>query len=283
MPTIRKLEQILPAQGAMEGAGVKLHRGFGYYELPKFDPFLLFDDFSSQKPADYLAGFPWHPHRGIETVTYVLDGQVAHQDSMGHSGTIADGAVQWMTAGKGIIHQEMPQSLRGIKGFQLWVNLPQDHKLTAPQYQEFQADLIPEVDFGPYAKLKVIAGALQNQAGPVRDITAQPLFIDVQLQANRTLEFPVLDGHTVFLYIFEGHLGLTESDVVDCPARHVLLLASAGDLVRVKAGSTGARFLLVAGKPLHEPIAWNGPIVMNTAEELELAFSQLQSGTFLKS
>jgi len=283
--TIRKLQNTFQAKGTLEGAGVKLHRGFGYFELPKFDPFLLFDDFSSPQPADYLAGFPWHPHRGIETVTYVLDGEVNHQDSLGHAGTISNGAVQWMSAGKGIIHQEMPQGMRGLKGFQLWVNLPKDYKMSAPQYQEFQANQIPAVSFGPHAQVKVIAGDISHsdiqQAGPVQDITAQPLFVDIQLQANRAIDFPVVSGHTVFLYVFEGNLGFTDSGVVNSPTRQVLLLESAGDTVHVKAGSAGARFLLVSGKPLAEPIAWNGPIVMNTAEELEVAFAQLQSGEFI--
>ena len=287
MATIRKLKEVLTAKGALEGAGVHLHRGFGYYELPKFDPFLLFDDFSSPQPSDYLAGFPWHPHRGIETVTYVLEGQVAHQDSLGHAGTISNGAVQWMAAGSGIIHQEMPQGYRGLKGFQLWVNLPKAHKMSSPQYQEFQANQIPEVSFGPHASIKVIAGqiaanAADAQQGPVHDIATQPLFVDIQLQANRALDFPVVSGYTVFLYVFEGSVGLDTGGIVDAPARHVLLLESTGDIVHVKAGSSGARFLLVAGKPLNEPIAWNGPIVMNTADELELAFTQLQTGDFIK-
>ena len=279
--TTRALQAIFPAKGTLEGAGVKLHRGFGYYELPKFDPFLLFDDFSSPQPADYLAGFPWHPHRGIETVTYVLEGNVAHQDSLGHAGTISNGAVQWMSAGKGIIHQEMPQGLRGLKGFQLWVNLPKQHKMSAPQYQEFRANEIPAIAFGPHAQVKVIAGQITNQVGPVHDIAAQPLFVDVQLKANQTLDFPVVSGHTVFLYVFEGNVGLDDSGVVSAPTRQVLLLEPHRDLVHVKAGSSDARFLLVSGQPLNEPIAWNGPIVMNTAEELEEAFQQLQSGVFI--
>ncbi len=282
MPTIRKIAQILQAKGTLEGAGVKLHRGFGYYELPKFDPFLLFDDFSSPQPGDYLAGFPWHPHRGIETVTYVLNGDVAHQDSLGHSGTISNGSVQWMTAGSGIIHQEMPQGMHGIQGFQLWVNLPKKSKMTTPQYQEFKANEIPDLSFGPHANIKVIAGQWNAQLGPVKDITAQPLFVDITVQANQTIDFPVTAGHTVFLYIFAGALGLSADGPVTVPQRSIILLEHAGDCVQVRAGNSGARFLLVAGQPIHETIAWNGPIVMNTAEELDLAFRQLQTGDFIQ-
>lgn len=280
---IRTIAHILQAKGTLEGAGVHLHRGFGYYELPKFDPFLLFDDFSAVSPEEYLPGFPWHPHRGIETVTYVLDGEIAHADSIGHSGIISRGAVQWMTAGSGIIHQEMPQGYNGIQGFQLWVNLPKSKKMTEPTYQEFIESTIPEVSFGPHARVKVIAGHVTDASGPVKDIAAQPLFVDITLNANTSIDFPVVSGHTVFLYIFGGQLGVGERNSKPVAVRHVILLSSEGDTVRVSAGNSGARFLLVAGKPINEPIAWNGPIVMNTAQELELAFEQLQNGQFISS
>lgn len=278
---IRKLNQKLKAKATLEGAGVRLHRGFGYYELPKFDPFLLFDDFSSQVPADYLPGFPWHPHRGIETVTYMLDGNVRHEDSIGNAGVISAGSVQWMTAGSGIVHQEMPEGYKGVKGFQLWVNLPKENKMTNPRYQEFRETMIPEVAFGKHAKARIIAGGIDNEQGPVKDIFAKPIFIDITLSANKSIDFPVVSGHTVFLYIFEGKLGLATGASIVHSQGDVLLLERDGDTVQVQAGSFGARFIIVSGKPINETIAWYGPIVMNTQEELQTAFAQLQTGDFI--
>lgn len=278
---IRKLNQKLKAKATLEGAGVRLHRGFGYYELPKFDPFLLFDDFSSSVPGDYLPGFPWHPHRGIETVTYMLGGDVRHEDSIGNSGVISAGSVQWMTAGSGIIHQEMPEGYKGVKGFQLWVNLPKENKMTSPRYQEFRANSIPEVAMGKYAKARIVAGDTDKEQGPVKDIFAKPLFIDITLKANKSIDFPVVSGHTVFLYIFEGNLGLATGASVTHSEGDVLLLERTGSTVQVQAGFAGVRFLIVSGKPINETIAWYGPIVMNTKEELEIAFSQLQTGDFI--
>lgn len=279
--TIRKLNQKLKAKATLEGAGVRLHRGFGYYELPKFDPFLLFDDFSSSTPADYLPGFPWHPHRGIETVTYMIDGDVRHEDSIGNAGVISSGSVQWMTAGSGIIHQEMPEGFSGVKGFQLWVNLPKENKMTNPRYQEFRSSSIPEVSMGKHAKAKIIAGDTEKEKGPVKDIFAKPTFIDITLDANKSIDFPVISGHTVFIYIFEGNLGLKIGAPIEHTEGDVLLLDREGTSVQVQAGSKGVRFLIVSGKPINETVAWYGPIVMNTKEELEAAFSQLQTGDFI--
>jgi hypothetical protein len=280
-PKIRKLKQKLKAKATLEGAGVRLHRGFGYFELPKFDPFLLFDDFSSNVPGDYLPGFPWHPHRGIETVTYMLDGNVRHEDSIGNAGVISAGSVQWMTAGSGIVHQEMPEGYKGVKGFQLWVNLPKENKMTDPRYQEFRAISIPEVAIGKHAKARIIAGDADKERGPVKDIFAKPIFVDITLKANKSIDFPVVIGHTVFLYIFEGNLGLEAGASIVHSEGDVLLLEREGNNVHVQAGSFGARFLIVSGKPINEAIAWYGPIVMNTKEELETAFAQLQTGDFI--
>lgn len=300
---LRKVSIQLDAKATMEGAGVRLHRGFGYYELPKFDPFLLFDDFSSAQPADYIAGFPWHPHRGIETVTYILHGDVAHQDSIGNSGVITAGEVQWMTAGSGIIHQEMPQGIHGIQGFQLWVNLPKDQKMSRPRYQEYASKEIPEIALSSQATARVIAGQLAEYRaaavvgpsqtdhlvrGPVADIAAQPLYADITIQAGSELVLPVIDGHTVFIYIFEGTIGVTEdSSVLQPPIQYakgqVVLFERNGNMLKLHSGNAGARILLVSGQPLNETIAWNGPIVMNTQEELEQAFHDIQTGNFIKS
>lgn len=279
--TTRAVHEKIHAKATMEGAGVRLHRGFGFYEKPRFDPFLLFDDFSSEEPEDYLLGFPWHPHRGIETVTYIVRGEVAHGDSIGNAGVIGDGQVQWMTAGSGIIHHEMPRGLNGLVGFQLWVNLPKAEKMNPPRYQEYSAQEFPEIPLGPHASAKVIAGGVQDVDGPVEDITVGPTYVDISLKSGE-VEFPVIDGHTVFLYIFDGNLSVDREHRTSYSRGDVVLFEREGDTVYVKAGNGGARFVLISGKPLGEPIAWNGPIVMNTPQELEKAFYEIKVGSFVK-
>lgn len=265
----------------MEGAGVRLSRGFANTEVPRFDPFLLFDDFSAKNPADYLAGFPWHPHRGIETVTYILDGDVRHQDSMGNEGLIGKGDIQWMTAGSGIIHKEMPEGVHGIKGFQLWVNLPKTSKMMKPRYQDISMHDVPEV-IVPHARIKMIAGSREGVEGPVKDIIAEPLYVDVLLDAEKDFVFPVTSGYTTFVYLFEGELGTGIEGSIIYDKGTILLYAREGDTVQLRAGSKGAHFLLVSGKPIGEPVAWHGPIVMNTHQELATAFAELNEGTFIK-
>lgn len=282
MRSIRTIDAVFTVQETLEGAGVRLHRGFGPAEVPRFDPFLLFDDFSSTNPADYLAGFPWHPHRGIETVTYVLDGSVRHRDSLGNEGVITRGDIQWMTAGSGIIHEEMPEGTGALRGFQLWVNLPKAHKMTTPRYQDLVGRTAPEVALGEYAHAKVIAGAIDGATGLIEDIAAQPLYVDISLEAERSLTVPVTDGDTVFLYVLDGALGAGSDEVVRYAQGMIVLFGRDGDAVSVRAGGNGARFLLVSGTPLGETVAWRGPIVMNTNDELRTAFTELDEGTFIK-
>lgn len=279
MNNSRTIREVYNAKAAIEGAGVHLHRGFGSPELPKFDPFLLFDDFSSENPADYLPGFPQHPHRGIETVTYILGGEVRHKDSTGTSGSIGKGDVQWMTAGSGIMHEEMPQGERGIKGFQLWVNLPSKHKMMKPRYQEVKSNHIPKIPYAKNTVIRLIAGGLQNIDAPVTEIMAEPVYMDVEISGSETVSLPVAQSHNAFLYIFEGSLHIDNKKINQ---GNVILLNRDGDSVEISVGSTGARFLIAAGKPLGEPIAWYGPIVMNTRTELETAVNDLQTGTFVK-
>jgi redox-sensitive bicupin YhaK (pirin superfamily) len=279
MKSSRTIREIYEAKAAIEGAGVHLHRGFGYPELPKFDPFLLFDDFSSENPADYLPGFPRHPHRGIETVTYILGGEVRHKDSTGTSGSITKGDVQWMTAGSGIMHEEMPQGERGLKGFQLWVNLPKKNKMMNPRYQEVKSKEIPEISYGKNSTVRVIAGNLQDIKAPVDDIMAEPTYLDIQVKDAEEILLPVLQSHNAFVYVFEGNINVSGKRIKE---GHVALLNRDGEDLNVKVGSSGARFLLAAGKPLREPIAWYGPIVMNSRDELEVAVTDLQTGHFVK-
>lgn len=267
----------------IEGAGVHLKRGFGYHQVPRFDPFLMLDDFHTSDPQEYLAGFPWHPHRGIETITYMIEGVVEHGDSMGNRGVIAAGDVQWMTAGSGIIHQEMPQvSPSGTMwGFQLWANLPASQKMMAPRYRDVTAATIPLVKLASGAGVRLVSGRLEGVDGPVKDIVIEPELMDVTVPAGVIFEHHVKDGHTVVLYILSGSAGIDEG-AEDFAPETVILLERAGDLVRVSAGECGARFLLFSGKPLHEPVAWQGPIVMNSREELRLAFEEYNNGTFIK-
>lgn len=267
----------------IEGAGVRLHRAFGFHDLPDFDPFLMFDDFRGEKPEDYRAGFPWHPHRGIETVTYMLDGTVEHGDSMGHSGNVDAGGVQWMTAGSGIIHQEMPKPVNGrMGGFQLWVNLPRVYKMMDPRYQEISAGSIPSVTLEGGGEIKVISGSIGGIAGPVRDIIAEPEYLDVIIRPDAQFSHPVKSGFTAAVYVIEGGGVFDPYKQQELVNRDIALYGSDGDSITVNAGDTGVRFLFFSGKPLHEPIAWGGPIVMNTEEELQQAFSDYRNGTFIK-
>ena len=271
------------SRATMEGAGVRLHRAFGYNDIPAFDPFLMFDDFRGDNPRDYLAGFPWHPHRGIETVTYMLEGSVEHGDSMGHKGNVDAGCVQWMTAGSGIIHQEMPKPVDGrMGGFQLWVNLPRNHKMMDPRYQEIRAWEIPLVTEPDGVTIRIICGTINGVSGPVRDLVAEPEYLDVSLKPGAQFTHPVQSGYMAAVYVFEG-TGIfdrhTKEELVN---RAIALYGDEGDLVTVHAGNNGVRFLFISGKPLQEPIAWGGPIVMNTQEELNQAFSDYENGRFIR-
>ena len=282
-PSTRSIEAILPSRETIEGAGVHLRRAFGYYEVPRLDPFLLLDDFRSQNPADFVAGFPWHPHRGIETVTYMLDGFVQHEDSLGNKGVIRSGDVQWMTAGNGIIHQEMPKHLDDGKmgGFQLWVNLPADHKMMDPRYQEVKSAGIPQVEAAKGVTVRVIAGQVGDVRGPVRDIVVEPEYLDVQIAPHAVFDHPVKKGHRAFAYVLGGR-GRFDDDTGEVVDSENLVLFRDGERVRVEAMDRPLRFLLVSGKPLHEPVAWWGPIVMNNRRELETAVQEFQDGTFVK-
>jgi redox-sensitive bicupin YhaK (pirin superfamily) len=268
----------------MEGAGVKLFRAIGGAEPPEtYDPFLLLDDFRSDDPADYEKGFPWHPHRGMETVTYVLKGDAEHQDSLGHKGTIGPGDLQWMSAGSGIIHQEMPKgdAAGSMHGFQLWANLPAAKKMGDPQYRGITADAIPTVNDPGGAVVKVIAGDVRGVKGAVRDVSAEPEYLDVALPAGATFTHPTTPGHTVFAYVIEGGAHFDDAGGPLVANRHLVSFHD-GDAVAVRGGDRGARFLLISGKPLREPIAWAGPIVMNTQAELRTAFQELDQGKFIK-
>jgi quercetin 2,3-dioxygenase len=297
--SIRPVKRIAKSMPTLEGAGVHLRRAFGFGNTSDFDPFLLLDDFRSDDPAHYRAGFPWHPHRGIETVTYVLAGNVEHGDSLGNRGVIAPGDVQWMTAGRGIIHQEMPQgdALGRMHGFQLWANLPASRKLTPPRYQEIKAADIPAVTEDDGTRALVICGNFWGRRGPVEGIAADPVYLDVSVPPGVRRSLPVETSRSAFAYVFAGSgsfadasapLAVMTENAADPQAaatldadNRSLVVFDRGDEVTVTAGPEGIRFLLVSGKPLQEPVAWRGPIVMNTQEELRQAFADLQSGTFL--
>ncbi|SCX76133.1 pirin family protein [Desulfoluna spongiiphila] len=276
----RRVETLLRGEAVTEGAGVHLHRVFGFHEAPMFDPFLLLDDFRSDNPEDYKKGFPWHPHRGIETITYVLKGDVEHGDSLGNSGTISDGDVQWMTAGSGIIHQEMPQGdpSGAIHGFQLWTNLPASYKMMRPRYQEYTAARIPETQTAEGCHVKVIAGTVAGTSGPVTDVVTAPVYIDCTVPGGACFRHTSPPDHTALVYGIEGAGRIEDTEV---PTRHLAHLTSGTDIV-VSAPEGPFRFLLFTGKPIGEPVAWKGPIVMNTKAELDLAFLEYQSGTFVK-
>jgi redox-sensitive bicupin YhaK (pirin superfamily) len=282
MGSVRKIRKTYRGKPTVEGAGVKLKRGFGFPEVPLLDPFLLLDDFHSMRPEDYLAGFPWHPHRGIETITYVLRGRVLHKDSMGHSGEIGEGDVQWMTAGSGIIHEEMPQrTSRGVWGFQLWANLPASQKMIDPRYRSIAPDQIPEVGLGREVKAKVVCGSAGGVSGPVRDVVIDPDYLDVTVGPETVYEHPVKEGHTVFCYVIEGE-GAFDPDGSRAVSAETVVLFEDGESIRIASGRVPFRFLMVSGRPLREPVAWYGPIVMNTREELQAAFEEYRNGTFIK-
>ncbi|HSR76289.1 MAG TPA: pirin family protein [Xanthobacteraceae bacterium] len=299
--SIRPVKRIVQSTPTLEGAGVKLRRAFGFGATDEFDPFLLLDDFRNERPEDYRAGFPWHPHRGIETVTYVLAGTVEHGDSLGNQGKLGAGDVQWMTAGSGIMHQEMPQGdERGrMHGFQLWANLPSSLKMTAPRYQDVPSKEIPEVIDDDGARVRVICGEFWGKRGPVDGVAADPRYLDIFVAPGRRKTLPVQTGRHAFAYVFEGSgtfrdasqpFGvLTEKDTGDGEilvrenvGNRSLVVFGSGDDVTVQAGDEGIRFLLVSGKPIEEPVAWYGPIVMNTNAELQQAVNELRSGTFIK-
>jgi len=266
----------------MEGAGVHLRRAFGFRGTDLFDPFLLLDDFRGEEPKDYIKGFPWHPHRGIETITYMLHGEVEHSDSVGNQGVISAGDVQWMTAGSGIFHQEMPRPAADgrMYGFQLWANLPRAEKMTTPRYQEVKADQIPLVTLENGVKMRVICGSLAGQNGPVEQVMISPIYADVEIPVGGEWLNPTPQGHTVIVYVFAGEGQFTPEAAM--AGNHSLVLFEDGEQVKVKAGASGVRFLYISGRPLHESVAWYGPIVMNTSEELQTAMRELRAGTFIK-
>lgn len=276
----REIKQVLKGENVTEGAGVRLRRIFGFHETTLFDPFLMLDDFRSNTPEDFIRGFPWHPHRGIETITYVLKGDVEHGDSLGNKGVISSGDVQWMTAGGGIIHQEMPKGdgNGAMHGFQLWANLPASHKMMVPRYRDIKAADIPVVILKNGTSLKVIAGSVGGALGPAGDIVIDPEYLDCMIPAGTGFLHKTKRGYTVFLYVIGGEGRVNETPV----ANQTLVLFADGDEVSVCGGASPLRFLLLSGKPLNEPIAWRGPIVMNTREELDQAFNELQDKTFIK-
>jgi redox-sensitive bicupin YhaK (pirin superfamily) len=298
--SIRPVKNLIQSKPTLEGAGVHLRRAFGFHNTSDFDPFLLLDDFRNDLPADYLAGFPWHPHRGIETVTYVLAGTVEHGDSIGNRGVIGPGDIQWMTAGSGIIHQEMPKGDQAgrMHGFQLWANLPASQKMTPPRYQEVKASDIPEVKDDDGTEVRVICGTFWGKVGPIDGIATDPIYIDVSIAPGRRKTLPVETTRHAFAYVFGGSGKFCNaSGPLEVPTEgvqwldtappsaavdHSLLLFDHGDEVTVQAGDDGIRFLLVSGKPLQEPVAWYGPIVMNTQEQLRQAFDELEQGNFLR-
>lgn len=297
---VRRIKKILKSKPTIEGAGVHLKRAFGYYHVPQFDPFLMLDDFRSDNPDHYLPGFPWHPHRGIETITYVLQGNVEHGDSMGNKGVISSGDVQWMTAGSGVIHQEMPKGDKKgfMGGFQLWANLPAKQKMMDPRYRDVKENTIPEVKRKDGTVIKIISGKVDGVQGPVRDIVIDPEYLDVSVPANTLFIHHVKPDHTVFAYVFDGQAyfdkgknsfayeveGVNYFDFKrECLiGSESVVLYEQGDEINVTTKDKPVRFLLISGKPLKEPVAWYGPIVMNTQKELEVAFEEYNNGTFVK-
>lgn len=298
--SIRPVKRIIESTPTIEGAGVRLRRAFGFGQTSDYDPFLLLDDFRNDNPADYLKGFPWHPHRGIETITYVLAGNVAHNDSLGNSGSLGSGDVQWMTAGSGILHQEMPRgdAVGRMHGFQLWANLPSSLKMTDPRYQDIPSREIPEVTDDDGTLARIICGEFWGKRGPVDGIAADPRYLDIKIPPGKRKRIPVESSRHAFAYIFEGsgtfrdasepfgvlteRGGDEEILIRETTGNRSLVLFDSGDEIVVQAGDEGIRFLLVSGRPLKEPVAWYGPIVMNTQEELRKALTDLQEGTFIK-
>jgi quercetin 2,3-dioxygenase len=300
MARTRKIRKVVKSKPTIEGAGVHLRRAFGSSEVPELDPFLLLDDFRSDDPRLYLNGFPWHPHRGIETITYVLDGNVEHGDSMGNKGVIAGGDIQWMTAGSGIIHQEMPKGDKSgrMGGFQLWANLPASHKMMNPRYRGLTEDQIPEVSAGKGVIIKVICGKVDDTTGPVTDVVTDPEYLDVTIPAHSEFRRLTKPDHTVFAYVIEGEgyfcdeknpftyemEGANYFDMERKPSigNNNLVIFDKGEQVVVATQGESVRLLLISGKPIGEPVAWYGPIVMNTQEELQIAFDEYRAGTFIK-
>src|SRR5215468_2325674 len=298
--SLRPVKQIIEPKATMEGAGVKLQRAFGFGKTREFDPFLLLDDFRNDRPEDYLAGFPWHPHRGIETITYVLAGSVMHGDSLGNAGTLGAGDIQWMTAGRGILHQEMPQgdTTGRMHGFQLWANLPSSLKMTTPRYQDIAARDVPEVTDDDGTHVRVVCGSFWGKRGPVEGVAADPSYVDITVPPGRRRTFEVDTRRNAFAYVFQGSgrfrdaseprgvltdtPGPVENIVREPAGDRSLVLFDAGDEIVVQAGEQGIRFLLVSGQPIREPVAWYGPIVMNTRAELQQAVAELNGGTFIR-
>lgn len=299
--SIRPVLESRKAMPTMEGAGVKLHRAFGFQDPTELDPYLLFDDFRNDRPIDFAPGFPWHPHRGIETITYVLAGTVDHADSLGNEGSLGAGDVQWMTAGRGILHQEMPKgNIAGqMHGFQLWANLPGALKMTAPRYQDVKSRDIPEITDDDGTIVRVIVGSFWGKRGPVDGIAADPQYLDISVPAGRRKTFKIDTRRRAFAYVFQGAARfadaarpegvLLEKEVMgqevnirDMSGNRTLIRFGAGDEVTVRAGEQGVRFLLISGAPIEEPVAWHGPIVMNTKAELQQAMADLRNGTFIK-
>jgi redox-sensitive bicupin YhaK (pirin superfamily) len=283
MGGVRKIKKLMKAVPTMEGAGVHLKRVFGFYEAPELDPFLLLDDFHSDDPDKYLVGFPWHPHRGIETITYLIEGEVEHGDSMGNKGVIGEGDVQWMTAGSGIVHQEMPKGRSDGKlwGFQLWANLPASEKMMHPRYRDVTSGTIPEVSPTDGVTIKIISGDIEGTKGPVQDIVTDPGYLDITIDSGIEWKHRVEPGYTVLVYVIggEGYFGPERDNMI---RPETLVLYEDGDSLTIKTDTAGVRFLLISGKPIGEPVAWRGPIVMNTEEELRIAFAEYRDGTFLK-
>ena len=293
--SIRAVKGVTQSQPTLEGAGVRLRRAFGFGNTTELDPFLLLDDFRNENPADYLAGFPWHPHRGIETITYVLAGTVEHGDSLGNRGRMGAGDVQWMTAGRGILHQEMPKGDPGgrMHGFQLWANLPSSLKMTAPRYQDIAAKDIPEITDDDGTHVRVITGEFWGKKGPVEGVAADPRYLDLSVPPGQRKRIAVDRAHHAFAYVFAGSGTFRDAsdprgmlneltNQRDAAGNRSLVLFDRGDEIVVQAGEQGIRFLLVSGRPIEEPVAWHGPIVMNTQEELREAFSALRDGTFIR-
>ena len=299
--SVRPVKRLLSTKPTVEGAGVKRQRAFGFGNTAEFDPFLLFDDFRNDNPKDFLAGFPWHPHRGIETITYVLAGTVDHGDSLGNRGSLGAGDVQWMTAGSGILHQEMPKGDPNgrMHGFQLWANLPASLKMTAPRYQDVSAEEIPEIVDDDGTRVRVVCGDFWGKKGPIEGVAAEPRYLDVSVPPGKQKRLAVDRANHAFAYVFAGSGRFRDAsepravrnELVDSPAaaardreagNRSLVLFDTGDEIVVQAGDEGIRFLLVSGKPIEEPVAWYGPIVMNTEQELRRAYAELRNNTFIK-
>ena len=300
MSAIRRIRKVMKSKPTLEGAGVHLKRAFGNQQVPQLDPFLLLDDFHSNNPQHYLDGFPWHPHRGIETITYMLQGRVEHGDSLGNKGVIKPGGVQWMTAGSGIIHQEMPKGSKdgSMWGLQLWANLPAANKMMEPRYREINSEQIPEITLDTGVRIRIICGKIDKTSGAVQDVMVDPQYLDVLVPPGKIFKYPLHKGYTVFAYILEGkgyfepernayHYEMEGINYFDFKRDCLLgpenlVIYDDGDEIQISTEKESLRFLLISGRPIKEPVAWYGPIVMNTREELQIAFEEFQQGTFLK-